>query len=541
MVTSGGLDRERNGRSRGAMIEVMQLGEVRVPLGQAPVMDLAKDAAAFEAELDPAAKEGPAEGVPDASGLLVANPVAPLPDLRSPVELVPNAFIGGIAVPVTDSSAGGIETADGVAEVAVPPGVTLPFVAVGAPLVGENPVAGPVTSSADAGVSAAQVPELDPLPVPILAGMIDANQRLDPILSDRSERMQQRGADLPLPFSDPRFAVAVAQDVPEPGVTLPSPLHGLTSDPKTKGPQAEVPITPLPGSKVDLEPMALPGVALVVIAPTVPLLAFPLSRQMATEFRWSESVRLDRPVAAVSVPGSNNAALMPLGGVGLDPASLPGTAPRVEFRPGDARADISKSDRVPETSPEVAAKDLPSPAAILPADASALVLELTVSDQTAPDPAPPSLTPLQDIQQPLPLALRDVPLRIAPEVVTHQVAHLILSQAEDRAELLLDPAELGRLRFEITQRGEGVQIVVMAERPETMDLLRRHADQLLDDLQAMGFSGSALGFGHWDGPPQQTPTPLPDEGMVQMPLPAPIQFPVAPPPRGAAGGLNLRL
>ncbi len=59
MVTSGGLDRERNGRSRGAMIEVMQLGEVRVPRGQAPVMDLAKDAAAFVAEMDPAAKEGP--------------------------------------------------------------------------------------------------------------------------------------------------------------------------------------------------------------------------------------------------------------------------------------------------------------------------------------------------------------------------------------------------------------------------------------------------------------------------------------------------
>ncbi len=540
MVTSGGLDRERNGRSRGAMIEVMQLGEVRVPLGQAPVMDLAKDAAAFEAALDPVVKEGPAEGVPDASGLLVATPVAALPDLRSPVELVPDTLVGGIAVPVADSSAGGIETADGVAEVAVPSGFTLPFVAVGAPLVGENPVAGPVTSSVDAGVSAAQVAELGPIPEPILAGMIDAKQRLDPIFSDRSERMQQRGADLPLPFSDTRFAVAVAQDVPDRDVTLPSPLRGLLSDPKTKGPQAEVPITPLPGSKVDLASMALPGVALVVIAPTVPLLAFPLSRQMATEFRWSESVRLDRPVAAVPVPGSNSAALMPLGGVGLDPASLPRTAPRVEFGPGDARADISKPDLVPETSPEVAAKDLPSPAVILPADASALALDLP-PDQTAPDPVPPSLTPLQDIQQPLPLALRDAPLRIAPEVMTHQVAHLILSQAEDRAELLLDPAELGRLRFEITQRGEGVQIVVMAERPETMDLLRRHADQLLDDLQAMGFSGSALGFGHWDGPPQQTPTPPPDEGMVQMPLPAPIQFPVAPPPRGAAGGLNLRL
>jgi hypothetical protein len=92
---------------------------------------------------------------------------------------------------------------------------------------------------------------------------------------------------------------------------------------------------------------------------------------------------------------------------------------------------------------------------------------------------------------------------IAPAALTHQIARTILITAEDRAELLLEPAELGRLRFEILQRGDGVQILISAERPETMDLLRRNANQLLSELSAMGLEGSELGFGRWaEGRPE---------------------------------------
>jgi hypothetical protein len=133
--------------------------------------------------------------------------------------------------------------------------------------------------------------------------------------------------------------------------------------------------------------------------------------------------------------------------------------------------------------------------------------------------------------------------RISPEVLSRQVAHLVVAHAEDRAELLLDPIELGRLRFEISHRGDGVQILITAERPETMDLLRRNADQLLADLQALGFSGSELGFGSWGGDPKEDAAPQWDQSQPEAAAPqaGPQYFQSSAPPRVAAGGLDMRL
>jgi len=53
------------------------------------------------------------------------------------------------------------------------------------------------------------------------------------------------------------------------------------------------------------------------------------------------------------------------------------------------------------------------------------------------------------------------------------------------------------LRFEIQHRGDQVQIVLSAERPETLDLLRRNSEQLLTDFRNAGFAGASLAFGGW--------------------------------------------
>jgi hypothetical protein len=53
------------------------------------------------------------------------------------------------------------------------------------------------------------------------------------------------------------------------------------------------------------------------------------------------------------------------------------------------------------------------------------------------------------------------------------------------------------LRFEIHHRGDLVQIVLSAERPETLDLLRRNSEQLLADFRNAGFAGASLAFGGW--------------------------------------------
>ena len=69
--------------------------------------------------------------------------------------------------------------------------------------------------------------------------------------------------------------------------------------------------------------------------------------------------------------------------------------------------------------------------------------------------------------------------------------------AESPIELLLNPEELGRLRFEMVQNGDQIKVVLSVEQPETLDLLRKHVDQLLAEFKQAGFPNASLSFGQW--------------------------------------------
>ena len=532
------------------MIEVMQLGEVRVPLGQAPVLDAAvdgtKDAADFVAELGPLGEdlaplvddnaiEG-AQVVPDGGGLMLVTPIAAFPDLRIPVEPVPDAGAGAVSVPGVAGLVG-FGPAAGVS----PPSIAPALAAVDVPRVADKTTDAAAKTMPEPDIGVAQGPAQGP--VPIRTALVGVVQRPDLILTENTVTLQERKVPVLAPRPEPAITPPGAPDLVA-GINVPRPVAATKAETRP----AMAAVSASPASAVDAATMLGPDAAPVDAVLVVPATAFPLSRHMATEFRWSESVRVAQPVlAAPTVPGPGIGPAMPLGGAVSDAAVLVGPVfagegvpigPAVDgARPDPGEIHSAKAEPGSEYPKAVVVKE-----PILPGGDG---LRVDGGDALRRDPPPdltlPSLSPLPDPQQPLPPAPRDAPMRIGPEGVTQQVAHLILSHAEDRAELLLDPAELGRLRFEITQRGEGVQIVVMAERPETMDLLRRHADQLLDDLQAMGFSGSALGFGNWNGPPQQFQPPLPEAERVQTPFAVAVPFPTPPPPRDAVGGLDLRL
>lgn len=110
-------------------------------------------------------------------------------------------------------------------------------------------------------------------------------------------------------------------------------------------------------------------------------------------------------------------------------------------------------------------------------------------------------------------------------------------------ELRLDPEELGRVSISMRTEGESLVVRVVAERPETLDLLRRHADQLLQDLRSSGFRDAQMAFGAEGQGPQgdrrptadrETPFPAEDAATL-LPAPPPAAFGPAP-----GGGLNLR-
>jgi flagellar hook-length control protein FliK len=133
------------------------------------------------------------------------------------------------------------------------------------------------------------------------------------------------------------------------------------------------------------------------------------------------------------------------------------------------------------------------------------------------------------------ITLRDLPQTVATA----------LRETPDRQiELRLDPPELGAVRFGIDSQAAGLVVTIIAERPDTIDLMRRHAEQFLADLRQAGFHGASLQFGSSGNPSGQ--------GAERMPTPQTTPsaanpatssaFPAAAPPRPAvAGGLNLRL
>ena len=86
-----------------------------------------------------------------------------------------------------------------------------------------------------------------------------------------------------------------------------------------------------------------------------------------------------------------------------------------------------------------------------------------------------------------------------PELPRHiavQIAQAMRQGGAERPmELVLSPAELGRVRISM-QAGDGTMTVhVMADRPETLDLMRRHIDLLAQEFHDIGFGMAEFAFG----------------------------------------------
>lgn len=297
--------------------------------------------------------------------------------------------------------------------------------------------------------------------------------------------------------------------------------------------------------------IALDDLGLMPVLSAAPA-SYPTSQQAAYDMRMAETL----PLAAV-VPPSPPAPAMKANmnkaaeKTGVDrPAFASEPAPpkgadddidRAKDDPIDKTSGLATSYQRPDPTPAADDGQKMSPAGndqIQPAqgvadsESAGLGVAAAFSD---PVQGPGSIAAKEGIQ----------PLRITPEAISQQVVHVVVSHAEDRAELLLQPAELGRLRFEFSHRGDAVQVTIMAERPETMDLLRRNVDQLLGDLRTAGFSGSELSFGAWgQGQGQARPSAMMVEDTASdgaAPQPILPVFQQTPVPRSRAGGLDLRL
>ena len=83
-----------------------------------------------------------------------------------------------------------------------------------------------------------------------------------------------------------------------------------------------------------------------------------------------------------------------------------------------------------------------------------------------------------------------------PRHVAVQIANAASGALERPVELALNPPELGNVRLRMTSHDQSIVVHVLAERPETLDLLRRHIDQLGAEFSALGYSDIGFAFSH---------------------------------------------
>ncbi len=80
----------------------------------------------------------------------------------------------------------------------------------------------------------------------------------------------------------------------------------------------------------------------------------------------------------------------------------------------------------------------------------------------------------------------------------HRLAEAVVQLPDRTIELTLTPEELGRVRMTLATHDGTLTLAIHTDRPETIDLMRRHIDQLAQDFRDLGFSDLSFSFGHDD-------------------------------------------
>ncbi|MFL2778838.1 MAG: flagellar hook-length control protein FliK [Paracoccus marcusii] len=252
----------------------------------------------------------------------------------------------------------------------------------------------------------------------------------------------------------------------------------LIGDAVSTAPQSTDPTTPAATDAADA-----PAVQTAVAPATTPIVAAGVTQQAANP--------------APTLPGATAAQVAPIhgGGQPVAPARpgrpIPATESATTARPVDAGPINAAPPPVDRAAPDrpapTVARD-PITAArseiALPAGLAETLAELPFgTDSHTPAAARPTAAAGSGWQA----ASHD------PRPVLQQVTDALVSTRGDRTEIALSPEELGRIRLVMSGPDRG-QITIWAERPETLDLVRRNADLLTQQLADAGVSAGSLDF-----------------------------------------------
>ncbi|MBV1896410.1 MAG: flagellar hook-length control protein FliK [Rhodobacteraceae bacterium] len=79
-----------------------------------------------------------------------------------------------------------------------------------------------------------------------------------------------------------------------------------------------------------------------------------------------------------------------------------------------------------------------------------------------------------------------------------QMVDAIIRHPGQPVEVALNPEELGRVRIALTNLDTGLSVSIMAERPETLELMRRHIEQLETEFRQLGYENIGFEFSGGD-------------------------------------------
>lgn len=81
--------------------------------------------------------------------------------------------------------------------------------------------------------------------------------------------------------------------------------------------------------------------------------------------------------------------------------------------------------------------------------------------------------------------------------VSAQMADALFGAHNSKVEITLNPEELGRVRMSLSTTDTGITVSIIAERPETLDMMRRHIHLLAEEFSNLGYENIGFEFsGH---------------------------------------------
>lgn len=81
-----------------------------------------------------------------------------------------------------------------------------------------------------------------------------------------------------------------------------------------------------------------------------------------------------------------------------------------------------------------------------------------------------------------------------PRLIATQLADAVRSNPDKPIELTLNPEELGRVRMSFQTEAASLNVILQVERPETLDLMRRHIEQLAQEMHELGYDKVSFSF-----------------------------------------------